>query len=87
MYLSALVASPLKLWAVTAPAAIPKFKDMSRDLRYAPLTQFYIAYFLHLTVYVLAKFEAHSFSRLRVIYSDTQPRDPVSVPCDLVLRL
>jgi len=35
---SALVASPLKLCAVTAPAIIPRFKDRSRDLRYAPLT-------------------------------------------------
>jgi len=35
---SALVVSPLKLWAITASAAIPKFKVRSRDSGYAPLT-------------------------------------------------
>jgi len=32
---SAIVASPLKLWAITA---IPKFKDRPRDSGYAPMT-------------------------------------------------
>jgi len=35
---SALVASPLKLWVITASTAIPKFKDRSRDSGYASLT-------------------------------------------------
>jgi len=36
----ALIASPLKLWAIIASTTIPKFKDRSCDSGYAPLTWF-----------------------------------------------